>query len=99
MNSFSDRVCNLVSGLPFGKVVTYGELAIKAGSPRSARQVGRILHSQSEKRNLPWHRVVASGGRIVLSDPRMAALQRALLIAEGVSFAPDGTIIEGAVEE
>lgn len=77
---------------PPGKVTTYGDLARAAGSPRSARQVVRILHTQSAPRGLPWHRVVASGGRIAFSDPDSVRRQRELLKSEGVEVGEDGRI-------
>ena len=73
---FTESVCSLLSEVPSGRVVTYGSLAAAAGAPRGARQVVRILHTQSRARNLPWHRVVAAGGRIALTDPMAAGLQR-----------------------
>ncbi|RKX71183.1 MAG: DNA methyltransferase [Spirochaetes bacterium] len=83
---FTDSVCSLLNSVPPGFVVTYGGLAAAAGSPRGARQVVRILHTQSRVRNLPWHRVVAAGGRIALNDPMAAGLQKELLLSEGVQM-------------
>ena len=59
-----------------------------AGDPRGARAVVRVLHTQ---KGLPWHRVLAAGGRITLPG-QSGALQRKLLEAEGVRFNADGTI-------
>ena len=53
--------------------------------------VARILHSSSEKRDLPWHRVVNSQGKISLTDDGYE-IQRALLLDEGIAFGPDDTI-------
>lgn len=89
---FTESVCSLLLGVPSGKVVTYGSLAAAAGSPRGARQVVRILHTQSRSRGLPWHRVVASGGRIALTDPAAADLQRDRLNSEGVEMGIDGLV-------
>ncbi len=66
--------------------------AAAAGSPRAARQVVRILHTQSRKRGLPWHRVVAAGGRIALSDVDGGDLQRQLLVSEGVETGMNGRV-------
>ncbi len=89
---FTESVCSLLSGVPSGRVVTYGFLAAAAGSPRGARQVVRILHTQSRARNLPWHRVVAAGGRIALNNPQAADLQREKLRSEGVEFDTKGQV-------
>lgn len=89
---FTESVCSLLLGVPPGRVVTYGSLAAAAGSPRGARQVVRILHTQTRSRGLPWHRVVAAGGRIALADPPSADLQRERLKSEGVEMGLDGRV-------
>ena len=73
-----------VCRIPRGKVATYGDVARAAGHPGSARQVAWALQD-AEIRGLPWHRVLGSGGRILL--PGGAGLrQRQLLSREGVRF-------------
>jgi methylated-DNA-protein-cysteine methyltransferase-like protein len=72
-----------VRRVPYGKVVTYGDVAYAAGFPGSARQVAWALHSNS--RGLPWHRVVGAGGKILLSGEG-GFEQRMCLQAEGVRF-------------
>ncbi|HEV2962339.1 MAG TPA: MGMT family protein [Candidatus Angelobacter sp.] len=68
--------------IPRGKVSTYGAIARAAGYPRAARQVVWALR---KSHGLPWHRVVAAGGRIAL--PGEAGMeQRFRLQAEGVLF-------------
>jgi len=86
-NSFTFRAAELIGSIPRGKVATYGQIAGMAGDPRGAREVVRVLHTQ---KNLPWHRVLAAGGRITLPGSG-GALQRKLLEAEGVQFNADGT--------
>jgi len=88
---FTESICSLLESVPSGRVVTYGRLAAEAGSPRAARQVVRILHTQSRIRGLPWHRVVAAGGRIALQDDG-GELQRNLLASEGVDVGIDGRV-------
>jgi len=86
-DSFTNRAAELIRSIPKGKVATYGQVAGMAGDPRGARQVVRVLNTQ---KNLPWHRVLAAGGRITLPGPG-GALQRKLLEAEGVRLNADGT--------
>src|SRR5437016_5842386 len=76
------RIRNAIMKIPRGKVSTYGGIARAAGFPGAARQVVRALqHSHG----LPWHRVVAAGGRIAL--PGEAGFeQRFRLESEGVRF-------------
>ena len=86
--SFFARVYALVRRVPRGRVVTYGQVAALLGVPRGARAVGwalRGLNSNREK-NVPWHRVVGSGGRISLREGPGGLLQRRRLRAEGVRF-------------
>ncbi len=82
----------LIKKIPKGKVASYGQLAALAGNPRGARQVVRILHSFSELKKLPWHRVVDRNGRISLPMDGSGDLQRRLLRAEGVTVSADGAI-------
>ncbi len=71
-----------------GCVATYGQVAQQLGVPRGARAVGWALRAlpASREAQVPWHRVVGSGGRISLRPGPGAWLQRRLLQAEGVPF-------------
>ena len=72
--------------VPEGYVVTYGQLAELAGLGRAARWVGRTLSQLPEGSRLPWHRVVAAGGRISLpAGSPSGDEQRARLRIEGVN--------------
>lgn len=46
--TFTERAVAIIKQIPEGKVMTYGQIAGLAGSPRGARQVVRILHSMSK---------------------------------------------------
>ncbi|MBA1272301.1 MGMT family protein [Stutzerimonas azotifigens] len=76
--------------IPPGKVISYGELAAMAGLGRAARWVGRTLSQLPEGTSLPWHRVIAAGGRLSLpAGTRSGQEQRARLRAEGVTIVND----------
>lgn len=92
MNPFTERVIEIIKAIPQGKVMTYGQIAKEAGSPRGARQVVRILHTMSAKHNLPWHRVINIKGEIVIPDEESAYSQRSMLEAEGVCFRSNGLV-------
>ncbi|SDN44794.1 methylated-DNA-protein-cysteine methyltransferase related protein [Psychrobacillus sp. OK028] len=92
MNQFTEKVIQLIKSIPSGKVMTYGQIAKAAGSPRGARQVVRVLHSMSAKYNLPWHRVINAKGEIVIADEEAAYSQQAMLEAEGVYFLTNGRV-------
>ncbi|WP_307338355.1 MGMT family protein [Metabacillus malikii] len=86
MLPFTERVVSLIKSIPHGKVMTYGQIAKLAGSPRGARQVVRILHAMSRKHQLPWHRVVNAKGEIAIKDTEGSDSQYHFLCAEGVQF-------------
>ncbi|MGO2769698.1 methylated-DNA-protein-cysteine methyltransferase related protein [Pseudomonas taetrolens] len=73
--------------VPPGHVVTYGQLAELAGLGRAARWVGRTLSQLPEGTRLPWHRVLAAGGRLSLpAGSASGDEQRARLRDEGLSI-------------
>jgi methylated-DNA-protein-cysteine methyltransferase related protein len=92
MQPFTERVVNIIKNIPEGKVMTYGQIAKEAGSPRAARQVVRALHSMSRKHRLPWHRVVNSKGQIALQDDESYNEQLFSLESEGVQVGLHGVI-------
>ncbi len=76
--------------IPQGKVISYGELAAVAGLGRAARWVGRVLSQLPDDTRLPWHRVLAAGGRLSLAAGTVSGEeQRARLRAEGVQVFND----------
>ena len=78
--------------IPRGKVATYGQIALLAGIPGQARQIGYAL-SASTDNHIPWHRVINAKGEISpRSDSIFAQLQRDLLEHEGVKFNHQGKI-------
>ncbi|NIK79218.1 methylated-DNA-protein-cysteine methyltransferase-like protein [Paenibacillus castaneae] len=93
MKPFTSRVIAIIKNIPAGYVMTYGQIAKLAGSPRGARQVVRILHSMSKLYELPWHRVVNAKGEIAIKDDESRFMQRAYLSDEGV-FADENDLID-----
>ena len=62
-DSFRARALTALRDVPYGQVVTYGELAEMAGSPRAARAAGSACATNPLGILIPCHRVVpASGG-------------------------------------
>jgi methylated-DNA-protein-cysteine methyltransferase-like protein len=86
LETFTKRVLEIIQEIPSGKVMTYGQIAMLAGSPRGARQVVRILHSMSEKYHLPWHRVINVKGEIGVKDEELFFVQKMSLESEGIKF-------------
>ncbi|MBM3750174.1 MAG: MGMT family protein [Acidimicrobiia bacterium] len=79
---FSRRVLRVLRRIPAGRVATYGDVAALAGRPGAARAVGQIMRRADEP-GLPYHRVVAAGGRIG-GFGRSPQLKAQLLTAEGL---------------
>jgi methylated-DNA-protein-cysteine methyltransferase-like protein len=57
------RILDVVRAIPFGQIASYGGVAERAGLRRGARRVARALAGNLDP-ELPWHRVLRSGGRI-----------------------------------
>lgn len=92
MERFTARVIKIIRAIPPGTVMTYGQVARVAGSPRAARQVVRILHSMSTAHHLPWHRVINVRGEISLAE-ESGEIQKLSLQSEGITFT-DGARID-----
>jgi methylated-DNA-protein-cysteine methyltransferase related protein len=74
-----------VAAIPRGTVATYGGIATSAGYPRGARLVAPALKLAPAALGLPWHRVVAAGGRIAFpAGSRLYREQRRRLESEGL---------------
>ena len=61
--TFKQKVLEIVAKIPKGKVLTYKEVAIKAGSKNASRAVGSIMKNNYDK-NIPCHRVIKSDGTV-----------------------------------
>ena len=88
MNVPAAGILAVVERIPRGKVTTYGAVAARAGLPRRARLVGRVLSELPAGSKVPWHRVVAAGGRIAFpagAPARQEQIER--LGREGVEAA------------
>lgn len=90
MSKFKAAVYKIIQSIPKGKVVSYGQVAVMAGVPRAARQVGWLLMTSGEEDNLPWWRVINNAGRISIKNPECPQeVQRGLLIKDGVEVTTD----------
>lgn len=86
--TFNYDVYEIVSQIPRGKVLSYGDVAELAGWRNYSRHVGRALRDCPVASSIPCHRVVNSLGRL---SPRFAE-QRSRLMAEGVIFKPNRNV-------
>lgn len=91
--SVFEKIYEVVRKIPYGRVATYGQVAMLAGNPRWARVVGYALHNNPDPQNIPCYRVVNREGKVA---PAFAFggenIQRELLEKEGIVFEKDGHI-------
>jgi O-6-methylguanine DNA methyltransferase len=63
MKTFTEKVYEVVKKIPKGKVLTYKEVARKAGNINASRAVGNILNKNYNPK-IPCHRVIRSDGKL-----------------------------------
>lgn len=88
VQAFFEEVYSVVSEIPRGTVISYGEIALLLNKPGYSRLVGRALKNVPDGLSLPCQRVVNSQGRIAPGWPE----QRLLLEEEGVQFRSNGEV-------
>lgn len=64
ITEFHQRVLRACYEIPAGETASYGELAIRAGSPRGARAVGSAMARNRWPILIPCHRVLGSSGQL-----------------------------------
>ncbi len=84
-------IYKVVRAVPRGRVATYGQIALLAGLPGCARQVGYALHALPPGSKVPWQRVLNARGELSLGD-ESGERQRRLLGEEGVEFDARGRV-------
>lgn len=90
-SAFFQNVYQVVSRIPSGKVVSYGQIAAFLGKPRSGRTVGWAMHGSPQ--GIPWHRVIMKSGKLPLEGTCFGYTnQRELLTKEGVTFLQNGYV-------
>ncbi len=89
LTGFQRRVVHHCRRIPYGRTLSYGQLAAKVGSPHAARAVGNVMASNRYALIVPCHRVVGAGGALGgYSAPDGLQLKRRLLEMEG-SLGPE----------
>lgn len=97
MPAFKDSVIRIIKSIPAGKVMSYGQVALVAGQPRMARQVGWVLNGLTEtelvSQSIPWWRVLNRDGIITIKGntaiDSAAHEQRRLLLVDKTPFLSD----------
>lgn len=81
-SGFREKVYEIMARVPYGQVVTYGDVAGLAGHANAARIVGGIAHYGPTE--LPWHRLVNRFGGLASGFHGGREVQKQLLAQEGV---------------
>ena len=88
-----DLILAVIAAIPAGSVMSYGEVAERAGLPKRARLVARVLSQLPDDSGIPWQRVLRAGGRIAFAHGSADfERQRALLIAECCTVSASGRV-------
>lgn len=91
--TLNEKIYKIVSKIPYGKVATYGQIAILCGNPYYARAVGNALHKNPNPQKIPCYRVVNSKGKLTENFAFGGLrVQSDLLISEGIE------VIDGKVD-
>jgi len=81
----NELIWQVVAAIPYGRVLSYGQVAKSCGYPNHARYVGTTLKMLPEDTRLPWHRVVNAKGEISFPvNSEAYKRQISLLEKEGV---------------
>ncbi|HSV86551.1 MAG TPA: MGMT family protein [Levilinea sp.] len=83
------HIYGIVRQIPPGRVASYGQIANLAGC--TAREVGYAMAAVKSD-DIPWQRVINSQGKISLDEQAGGALQRRLLLEEGIQFDDRGSV-------
>ncbi|MFA7309108.1 MAG: MGMT family protein [Patescibacteria group bacterium] len=90
--SFEKDVVALVSSIPVGRVMTYGQIAALVGFPRAAQMVGWVMH-WSDQKKVPYQRVVNRFGGLAVGYTNGGIDgHKNDLLNEGIVVGEDGTI-------
>lgn len=92
-SKFFNKVYNVVSLVPTGRVTTYGAIANFLGSKKSARVVGWAMNASHLKEDVPAHRVVNRVGLLTGKNHFFGInLMKQLLESEGIEVKNDQVI-------
>jgi len=88
------KIYDTIRRIPYGRVATYGQIALLSGIGRNARIIGYALAKLASNNDIPWHRVINRHGKISYSVARNSDdyLQKELLKKEGIKFNKENCI-------
>jgi len=82
-SDFKEAVYKFMAQVPYGRVITYGDIAGLAGHANASRIVGGVAHYGPSE--LPWHRLVNRFGGLASGFHGGREAQQQLLEQEGVT--------------
>lgn len=92
MKIFKEKVIEVVKKIKKGEVLTYGEVARRAGNSKASRAVGTIMAKNADT-NVPCHRVVKADGSIGVYNGLRGKSKELILNKEGVQFKENGKVL------
>lgn len=85
--SFKEKVLEVVKKIPKGQVLTYKQVAKKAGNEKAVRVVGNLMKANYNK-NVPCHRVIRSDGKVGDYNRGGSKKKEEILRREGLKVSP-----------
>jgi methylated-DNA-[protein]-cysteine S-methyltransferase len=82
VTTFTERVREVVRKIPRGELLTYKEVAHRAGNSKAARAVAMVMSKNYDAR-VPCHRVIRSDGGLGGYNRGGVTVKRRILIEEG----------------
>jgi len=93
LSVFQSSILQALQKVPFGKVLSYKQLAVLAGHPRSIRAVASVLALNPFPLVYPCHRVIYSDLRCgVYSRIPDNPVKKRILLREGVVFTTEDLV-------
>jgi len=84
---FRHKALDVIRGVKYGEIRSYGQIAALCGSPLASRAVGGAMASNPVPIIIPCHRIVGGDGRLTgFSASGGINMKRLLLEMEGVEF-------------
>jgi methylated-DNA-[protein]-cysteine S-methyltransferase len=98
VGAFEQKVYALVRSIPWGRTMSYGDIARQIGTPHAARAVGQALARNPIPIIIPCHRILAKGHRIGGFSAYGGRLTKERLLAlEGVRLEAAPPLLPGFV--
>ncbi len=85
MKTFKEKVIDVVKQIPKGSVLTYKQVAKRAGNEKASRRVGTVM-AENQDKSVPCHRVIRSDGKVGEYNGLQGKSKLDLLKQEGIQI-------------